>query len=377
MKTPSAWRNTPLKSRIIFLLAVFFVFVGIAVANDTIDMGRQPPVRFAVSAVLSGLFAVCYAVSGVRLRGKFWKAFVPLFVLQFVTMGVLGAWFPDASGFVQLNAVETARLHNRLALDGAAIIVSVCLGYVGFIWVSICEGRRYIRTETEKALLESEMAAAREVQRVMVPEQMPIVSGYSIESIYRPAAEVGGDFFQVIPLQSGRTLVVIGDVSGKGLSAAMIVSMIVGILRTLTGYTEDPAEILTQLNRRQCGRADRVFATCIAVRIDGNGRLVMANAGHLPPYRNGAEIPLAGSLPLGLVEDADYEPSFVEMSVGDRVVLVTDGIAEARDAQGELLGFTRVESLLSEGASARNLVEAAQQHGQNDDMTVISIVREA
>ena len=150
---------------------------------------------------------------------------------------------------------------------------------------------------------------------------------------------MGGDFFQVIPLKSGRTLVVIGDVSGKGLRAAMIVSMIVGTLRTVSGYTEEPAEILGELNRRLCGRMQEGFATCLAVRLEEQGRITMANAGHLPPYRNGTEIPFPGSLPLGLDENAVCEQTRLEMRVGDPIVLLTDGIPEARNQQGMLLGF--------------------------------------
>jgi hypothetical protein len=375
MKTPSPWRTTPLKSRVIFLLAVFFVFVGIGLANDVIDMGRQPVVRFAASVVLIGLFAVLYAGTGVALRGKFWKAFLPLFALQFFSMGLLGHFFPDSPHVVQLNATETGYLHSRMAFVGSGIIVSVVLGYVGFVYVSISEGKRYIRTEAEKAALEGEMAAAREVQRMMVPENLPLITGYKIETVYRPAAEVGGDFFQVIPLKSGRTLIVIGDVSGKGLSAAMIVSMIVGMLCVVSGSTDEPAETLAELNRRLCGRAHGGFATCIVVRLGDDGQLALANAGHPPPYLNGKEIPFTGSTPLGLIESATYTQTTLEMRTDDRVLLLTDGIAEARDEHGVLFGFSRVESLLRAGASARTVAEAAQQHGQNDDLTVISITR--
>jgi hypothetical protein len=376
MNSPSTWHTTPIRIRVIFLLAVFFVFAGIGFASDSINMGRQPQLRFAFSVVLSGLFAVGYAAAGVVLRRQSWKVFLPWFALQFICMGLLGHWLPDAPPLSQLNAAETGRLHSRLAFDGCAIIVCVALGYAGFVHVSVSEARRYLKTQTEKATLDSEMAAAREVQRVMVPEDLPTVRGYAIESIYRPAAEVGGDFFQVIPLQSGSTLVVIGDVSGKGLRAAMIVSMIVGMLRTVSGFTEEPAEILVELNRRLYGRMHGGFATCLAVRLEEGGRLAGANAGHLPPYVNGREIPFAGSMPLGMIENAAHEQTRLEMQVGDRTVLLTDGIAEARDEQGALLGFARVESLLRSSATARVVAETAKEHGQNDDMTVISIVRE-
>ena len=376
MKTPSMWRTTPLKSRIIFLLAVFFVFVGSGIASDVIDMGRQPPARFAASVLLSGVFSVFYAASGVVLRRKFWMAFLPLFVLQALSMSLLGNLFPSPPQMAQLNAAETRRLHNRMAFDGSGIIVSVVLGYVGFVHVSISEGRRYIRIQAEKATLEAEMAAAREVQRMMVPENLPLIAGYKVETVYRPAAEVGGDFFQVIPLESGRTLMVIGDVSGKGLRAAMVVSMIVGMLSIVSSSTEEPADILSELNRRLCGRTHEGFATCLVVRLDGDGRLVLANAGHPSPYLNGIEIPFTGSMPLGLTETVSYTSSALEMRSGDRALMLTDGVAEARNEDGVLLGFARVEALLRGGATARTIADAAQQHGQDDDLTVISIVRQ-
>jgi serine phosphatase RsbU (regulator of sigma subunit) len=255
------------------------------------------------------------------------------------------------------------------------VILTVVLGYVGFVHVSISEARRYAKGQIEKASLESEMAAAREVQRLMVPEDLPDVPGYTIQSVYRPAADVGGDFFQVIPLKSGRTLIVIGDVSGKGLRAAMIVSMLVGMLRTASDFTEEPAEILHDLNRLLCGHTRGGFATCLVIRLDEDGRLAVANAGHPSPYLNGAEVPFPGSMPLGLDGSAVYEQATLEMRAGDRAVLLTDGIPEARNEQGVLLGFPRVELMLREGGSAKAVAEAAQQYGQDDDITVIGIAR--
>lgn len=373
MESVSPWQSTPRKAIAIFLLAVFFVFTSFGFVIDSMDMGRQPPLRFAISVLLSGLFAVSYATSGFTLRRKFWIAFVPLFALQSVCMGLLGHWLPDAPRLAQLNPAETTHLHARIAFDGYAIIVSVTLGYIGFLWVSISEARRHVRLQLEKASLESEMAAAREIQRVMVPEALPPIAGYTIESVYRPAAEVGGDFFQVIPLKSGSTLVVIGDVSGKGLSAAMIVSMLVGMLRTASGFTEEPAELLAELNRRLCSRAHGGFATCLVVRLEVRGRLILANGGHPSLYLNGSEVPFGGSVPLGLIESTLYTESTLEMRPGDVAVMLTDGIVEAQNQKRELLGFPRVELLLRQGATARTIAETAQQHGQNDDITVISI----
>jgi len=169
---------------------------------------------------------------------------------------------------------------------------------------------------------------------------------------------------------------VIGDVSGKGLRAAMVVSMIVGMLSIVSSSTEEPADILSELNRRLCGRTHEGFATCLVVRLDGDGRLVLANAGHPSPYLNGIEIPFTGSMPLGLTETVSYTSSALEMRSGDRALMLTDGVAEARNEDGVLLGFARVEALLRGGATARTIADAAQQHGQDDDLTVISIVRQ-
>lgn len=341
------------------------------------DMGRQPSLRFAISVLLIGLFSVVYAVTGITFRQRFWIPFIPLLIFQNICMSLLYNWLPDAPAFTHLDAAQLDRFHNRLAFDGFAMIVSVVLGYAGFIVVSISEARRRTRLELDKATLETEMAAAREIQRFMVPEELPQTPGYAIESIYRPAAQVGGDFFQVIPLGSGQTLVVVGDVSGKGLRAAMIVSMLIGMLHTICRVTQDPAQILAELNSRLFERNREGFVTCVAVRLDPSGRVVLANAGHLPPWLNGSEIALAGSLPISLIASAAPEAVILEMRRGDRLTLLTDGVVEARDAQGELFGFDRTQSLLRQEASSLALAEAAIHHGQDDDLTVISILRTA
>jgi len=369
------WRKAPRSTTVVFLLGVFFIFASFGFVSDLTDMGSERPLRFAIYVILSGLFPVVYAYAGVTLRGKFWKALIPVFVLHFASFGLLGRYLPENPRPKALNAAATIDLQNRLVFDGISIIIAVCLGYTGLIFVSIREGRRYGKTEMEKAVLEGEMTAAREVQRVMVPEDLPQIAGYSIESVYRPAADVGGDFFQVVPLKSGRALVVIGDVSGKGLRAAMIVSMIVGILSTVSGYTEEPAEILDELNRRLCGRVYEGFVTCLVLRLGDEGRIAIANAGHLPPFVHGAELRVQESLPLGLSLNQAYEEAAVQLNRGEALVLLTDGVVEARNPQGELLGFGEVETMLRAGATAREVAEVAERQGQNDDITVLQVAR--
>jgi Stage II sporulation protein E (SpoIIE) len=377
MQSTNRWRTPPRRSTVIFLLAVFFIFTGIGIASDVTGGARQPLFQFAVTVLCLGFFAVIYAAAGVMLRGRFWRAFVPIFLLQTATMTLLGNWHPNLKFLSGALPSEAAHLQNRLRFDGLTIMICVGLGYAGFITVSVSEARRYIKMQSEKAALQTEMSAAHEVQRVMVPDDLPAVPGYVLDSVYRPAAEVGGDFFQVVPLLNGNTLVVIGDVSGKGLKAAMIVSMIVGMLYVVSSFTEEPEEILTELNRRLCGRTQGGFVTCLVVRLEERGAMKLANAGHPAPYLNGIELPLHGSLPLGISAGAVYEQAALQMRGGDVAVLMTDGIAEAQNAERVLLGFPRVEAMLREGASVRIVAEAAQLHGQNDDLTVISIARAA
>ena len=375
LNSPGLWRMTPPRYVAIFLLAVFFLFSSIGFVLDVMDMGRQSALHFALNVVLIGFFATLYAVTGISLRKRWWMGCSLVFILQNICMGFVASRLPDAPPLTQLDSVQLNHFHSRLVFDGVAVIISVVLGYIGFIIVSIAEARRRIRIEADKALMETELAAAREIQRIMVPEQLAPAPGYAIESIYRPAAQVGGDFFQVIPLGDGQTLVVIGDVSGKGLSAAMIVSMLIGMLRTISSISRDPSRILAELNSMLFEHKHSGFVTCLAARLDPSGRVTVANAGHLAPWLNGDEIAFAGSLPLSVVASATPEQVILEMKSGDRLTLLTDGVVEARDSQGVLFGFDRTRSSLREDATPLALAEAAIHHGQDDDLTVISILR--
>ena len=159
----------------------------------------------------------------------------------------------------------------------------------------------------------------------------------------------------------------------------MLVSMIVGTLRTISGYTEEPAQILNELNRRLFNRMHSGFATCLVARLEDQGRLTFANAGPLPPYKNGAEITFPGSLPLAMSETATYDQTTLDLGLGDGLVIMTDGVVEAQNeakgGQRTLFGFARIESMLSAHATAKQMADSAQQHGQNDDITVLSVGR--
>ena len=219
--------------------------------------------------------------------------------------------------------------------------------------------------------LRVEFEAAREVQERLVVPAVDI-PGFKIESVYTPARQVGGDFFRVFPDLDGSVLVVVGDVSGKGLKAAMTVSAIMGALPGC--HSRKPAEVLAHLNEAVYGRIGG-FVTCCAALISANGAMAIANAGNPAPYRNGEEMVVEPGLPLGIVAEPSYAETRSQVAPGDRLTFVSDGVVEATNSQGELYGFDRARAISNEPASA--IAEAARSFGQEDDITVLSVIRTA
>jgi phosphoserine phosphatase RsbU/P len=242
-----------------------------------------------------------------------------------------------------------------------------------FISLALIMILRSTRISRQQALLEGEVAAAREVQQVILPEQVEPVPGFRVESVYLPAQQVGGDFFQVLPAGEGGLLLVMGDVAGKGLPAAMLVSVLVGAIRGAAEYTKSPAELLANLNERLIGRAHGGFSTALVAHIAADGAVTVVNAGHLPPFMDGVEVELPGALPLGIASGVSYETTRFSLPRGSRLTFYSDGVVEAQNQKGELFGFERGREISTQPAAA--IVEAARQFGQQDDITVVTIER--
>jgi len=238
---------------------------------------------------------------------------------------------------------------------------------------------RFARTRRDEQRFAGELEAARTVQTVLIPAEVPEVPGLEIRSVYKPAGHVGGDFFQVIPIASGphagSALIVIGDVSGKGMPAAMTVSLLVGTVRTLAHYTQSPDEILRKMNQRMLARSSGGFTTCLVLRADPDGTLTASNAGHIAPYLDGKELSLENGFPLGLAPEANYPESIFRLSAEAQLTLMTDGVVEARNRTGELFGFPRTASIATQ--SAESIAHTAQSFGQDDDITVLTVIRSA
>lgn len=250
-------------------------------------------------------------------------------------------------------------------IAGALLLISiVCAVYI-----------QYREDQRRQIELAREFSNARELQRMLIPETQHATPGFALTSSYCPALQVGGDFFQLIPVDrgSGAALLVLGDVSGHGLKAALSVSYVVGIMRVLAESYTQPALLLTEMNQRLCGRMQSGFVTCIAIRIDRTGSCALASAGHPPPFLNGSELGISGSLPLGIDASVRYQQNTIQLNGGDHLALYTDGLLEARDKTGDLYGFGRLQQLFAGNPSAAEAAEAAIEFGQDDDVTVVTL----
>jgi hypothetical protein len=261
--------------------------------------------------------------------------------------------------------------HSPLTLQAGMIPIHFAsiADFIGLLTIVLIIFVRFLRIQHDQERANSELAAARSVQELMIPHETLETPGYEVDSIYTPANEVGGDFFHIQPTGDGGLLVVIGDVAGHGLQAAMNVSMLMGALRRIP--ERSPAKILESLNRVLAGSES--LTTCEAMWFGPHGELVLASAGHLPPYLNSQEIVLPGGLPLGAIPENTYDEVRLYLHPGDRLLLLSDGVVEARKPSGELFGFDRVHNLSNQ--SAFYIADAAKEFGQEDDITVLTIRR--
>jgi phosphoserine phosphatase RsbU/P len=331
----------------------------------------------AIEVLLIGLFFLCllwmlgcaififWTLIAAAFRRN-WEAALFLFPL---VLNVAGVAEPLITSAISEDTGKTFISPLTFQAGPIPIHVASLADYTSVLAILIIIFGRFLRILRDQERATNELAAARTVQELLIPQEKLATPGFEVESVYSPANEVGGDFFHIQTAEGGM-LIVIGDVAGKGLKAAMNVSLIMGAIR----HTEErsPAKILISLNQVLVGTQS--FTTCQAVWFGTNGEMVVANAGHLPPYLNSQEIALPGGLPLGVIAEVDYEESRFYLHPGDRVLLLSDGVVEARQPSGELFGFDRLRNFSQQ--SAFYLAEAAKAFGQQDDITVLTVRRQ-
>ncbi len=366
----SHWFRLEESKRIIRIASVLFVLVAVSTATLRPPLfGHLIPLRasswlFPVTLILKlalGAVIVWVVYRGIRKhRGEGWLA-LPAVIPMF--------------GYLYQNELLIFHIPTVVYIWSVVLTVGNIALLLTLAAISILMLRRFVGGLHEREQMRQELEQARQVQQVLIPEALPTVPGFDIQSEYHPAQQVGGDFFQIIPLEGGRVLGVIGDVSGKGTPAAMTVALLVGSVRTVARTTNSPSRILEEMNLRMIGRSRNGFTTCLVVRVDADGTLTFANAGHLSPYCEGKEIPVVSGLPLGLNADSTYPEIAYRLAPGERLTLLTDGVVEARSRTGELFGFERTATLVAQNLPATGIAQTAKAFGQEDDITILTLTR--
>jgi sigma-B regulation protein RsbU (phosphoserine phosphatase) len=283
---------------------------------------------------------------------------------------LLGVLYLDSTRPAAFSALDRQIL-DALAADAASVL----------------DKARLVENDRQRQRLAQELDIAREIQQALLPRGFGKFAHLDVTGVHTPCREVGGDYFDVFPLADGRTAFLIADVSGKGLGAALLTPMLQG---ALTGMSMgvDPASVLGHINRLLCEHEGVArHATLFFGIADGRGDLEYLNAGHPSPLllRRGAasELYTKGSLPLGLVPEASYASARAKLEPGDTLVLFSDGVTEAENAQGGFFGVQRLRDVLNGRRDAS--IVTLQQHvldavadfsgdsPQADDITVLLV----
>lgn len=239
--------------------------------------------------------------------------------------------------------------------------------------------------------IEQELRVARFVQETLLPKEVPDLPGWNIAALWQPAREVGGDFYDFIRLSDGRLVIVIGDVTDKGVPAAMVMATTRTMLRTAAIDTDSPGDVLRIVNNRLVHEIPpKMFVTCLYAVLDPTtGKLTYANAGHDLPYRvvNGIVGELrATGMPLGLLPGMDYEERDTLIAEGEIVLFYSDGLVEAHNADREMLGLSRLAALMKSDWRGQELIDylmselarfVGPEWQQEDDVTLVTLHRTA
>jgi serine phosphatase RsbU (regulator of sigma subunit) len=243
--------------------------------------------------------------------------------------------------------------------------------------------------QEERARIEQEMRTAQVIQLSLLPKELPTLPGWRIATYYQAAREVGGDLYDFLPFEDGRLGLVIGDVTDKGMPAALVMASARSMLRAAARATDSPGKVLARVNELlYTDIPANMFVTCFYAILDpGSGRLRFANAGHDLPYGQhaGSAFELrATGMPLGLMPDMRYEEQEVILDQNENILFYTDGLVEAHNLGRQMFGFHRLQSLLAEHADGASLIDfllnelksfTGDEWEQEDDITLLTLQR--
>jgi serine phosphatase RsbU (regulator of sigma subunit)/ketosteroid isomerase-like protein len=244
----------------------------------------------------------------------------------------------------------------------------------------------------ERERFEQELRVARRIQQASLPKEVPSLEGWQIAPYYQPAREVGGDFYDFHLLSEGRLGLVVGDATGKGVPAALVMASARSMLRAVAQTSNSPGDVLRRVNDALVTDIpSNMFVTCFYAILDPkSATLSYANAGHDLPYlhrgRGEAEELRARGMPLGLMPGMSYEEKEIELDVGEGLFFYSDGLVEAHDPKGEMFGFPRLRALIAEHGGVHSLGDLLLEElysftgegwEQEDDITLLTLRRSA
>jgi serine phosphatase RsbU (regulator of sigma subunit) len=295
------------------------------------------------------------------------------------------------------NSVSSVAYHPHIRADseyvvGLANLVSQVATAIHMRREIQAREQRLKQEAHARERVEQELHVARRIQQASLPEAVPALEGWDISPNYRPAREVGGDFYDFLELENGRLGLVVGDATGKGVPAALVMSTTCGMLRAVTQASDySPGEVLQRVNEALATRIPaNMFVTCFYGVLDPkSGSFAYANAGHDLPYvrRGGdAEELMARGMPLGLMPGMTYEEKERVLEAGEAALFYSDGLVEAHNPEGEMFGFPRLQTLVAEHAQGEPLVDYLMEElysftgegwEQEDDITLVTLHRVA
>jgi serine phosphatase RsbU (regulator of sigma subunit) len=349
---------------------------GITTAGADLDLASNDPL---VGYLLSAASAV--NITGLQLKSPALKALQEAGVVVAVPLISSGS-------LVGLLSLGPRRSERDYSHDDLRLLNSLA----GYAAPAMRVGqlvRQQQAQARQRERLEQELKIAQIIQQQFLPKSLPDLPSWHVAAFYRPARTVGGDFYDFIPLPDGRVMFVVGDVTDKGIPAALVMASTHALLRDAAPRLVSPGQVLGHVNDLLFADIPaHMFVTCLALVLDPvSGEVEFANAGHDVPYvrtQGGVTELRARGMPLGLMPGMEYEEKSFQFEPGDCALLHSDGLAEAHAPDREMFGFPRVAELVGKGPSGEALIDlclteltsfTGPDHEQEDDITLVSLQR--
>jgi hypothetical protein len=324
-----------------------------------------------------------------------WSLIAPLGALVVADRRQATFWFLAFFGLVLLSGFLEPFMRPTHDVGMLAQIIFFVMNIGGvsalaFVLLSYFVVQKKKLEDMERAYLQQELRMARDIQQDLLPKDLPQLEGWKISCRYQPATEVGGDFYDFLELKDGRLGLVVGDATGHGMPAALVMATARSMLRAVAQNTESPGEVLRKANDPLfTDIPPNMFVTCFYCILDPeSGRLLYANAGHDLPYlHRGGDVEelRARGMPLGLMPGMSYEEQEVTLEAGDSALFYSDGLVEAHDPwRREMFGFPRLQMLVAKYAEQESLVDSlleqlysftGEDWEQEDDITLVTLER--